>query len=310
MKVFITGAEGFVGRKLFIRLIEHGFDASGSIFEFNENDDFYKNYKKNLFIADITNREEIKGLIDHIRPDIIVHLAAVTFVPHGDKDPQNVILTNIYGTQNLISAAGNLKNCHIIFASSSEVYGTPREGDLITEETMVKPNSIYAITKLTGEYIIKSSGISSTVLRLFNHTGIGQNPNFVIPNFAKQIVDIERSGRSELLVGNLESYKDFLDIEDIIDAYLSVIKRPSKDIYNICSGRTVKIANLVKLMTDYSIKPISILVDQERYRKGTGCIFNASNEKFRNFYDWQPKINISDTIKYMINYYRSKEDMS
>ncbi len=311
MRVLITGAEGFVGQHIFTALTESSFDVCGCYYQGRGAESFIERYRDKLDFLDIKNKDKTEEFIKSACPDAVVHLAAVSFVPEGGKDPYNIIMTNIYGTQNIISGIQSLdKDCHIIFASSGEVYGSPEKGAVITEKSELKPKSLYAITKLTGEYLCLNSDIPAVIFRLFNHTGIGQRTDFVIPSFARQIAEIEARGQSELKVGNLDSYKDFLDIRDVVDAYVKAVKNPAAGVYNICSSRTYRLFDIVQGMIRHSGKDIKITVDPERYRKSKGGDFMAVNEKFSSVYNWHPKIKIDCTYKNLINYFRSKEDIA
>ncbi len=310
MKIFITGAEGFVGRHLFNALSCRNHEVYGGYFIKDGDDSFFKNHDKNLLFLDITKREETIDLVREIGPDAVVHLAAVSFVPDGKKDPYNIILTNIYGTQNIISSVESLqKPCSFLFASSGEIYGSLKTNQIIAETTPAGPKNLYAVTKLTGEYLALQSGINPVILRLFNHTGKGQRTDFVLPSFAKQIASIGRKGPGELRVGNLESFKDFLDIRDVVEAYVKAIEDPVPGIFNVCSGNTCRLYDIVMKMIKSAKAEIKITVDKTRFRKNDGGYFTASNSKFSSAFGWKPVYSIDDTIESLIKYYRYKEDI-
>lgn len=310
MKVLITGAEGFVGSHIIKGLIPEGHELHGIIFPEGLKVPIQECEYLTPHLIDITDREKTIELMTSLAPDIVVHLAAVSFIPDGDSCTRSMVLTNIYGTHNIISGLKCLsKKCHVIFASSGEVYLHDEKNEVITENSDLGPQSVYAVTKLSSEYLIKGSGLPYTVLRLFNHTGVGQRHDFAIPNFVRQIVMMEKEKKEkyELKVGNLDSYKDFTDIEDIAEAYKAVIAAPSTGTFNICSGRAYKLKDLVNKMIAISPKAIKITIDESRYRAGSGRRFFASNEKFSRLYGWRPKIPIEDTIKKLFDYFRKQE---
>ena len=253
--------------------------------------------------VDLRDPAAVDGLIAELRPKTVVHLAALSYVPAADKSPNTMIDCNIAGTFNLTaSLSRHCPDAHLVLASSGEVYGVPAEGARITEQSPLRPANLYGVTKLSCEHVVRLprfAALRATILRLFNHTGVHQSARFVIPAFLSQIAALETSTESTLYVGNLEAYKDFMDIQDVLRGYEKVIAHPVAGTFNVCSGKSHKIADLLTWMLQLAAKPITVRVDKNRWRPHAGGVFEASNRLFCQTFSWQSKIPLKETITRM-----------
>ena len=232
-RVLVTGSEGFVGRKLVSALQDRGHEVFGC--------DLRVPDAPARRACDISNFDSVEALFEWVESvDWIFHLAAITFVPEAAQTPAHVMAVNLNGTIHLLDMARRrCPNARFIFAGSSEAYGIPQTLPIDESHPLV-PGNPYAISKAAADaycaYVHRVHGQDVVRLRLFNHSGPGQNDQFVLSSFARQMALLERRSEeghtSVLRTGNLESSRDFLHVDDVIRAYLAVAERGR-------SGRTI-----------------------------------------------------------------------
>ena len=313
MKVLVTGATGFAGRHL-CKLLEQSEENEvfgTTLFD----DDVIADSSVKVLKCDLLDRAAAKDVIDDIKPDQIFHLAALASVADAWNDIEKVLINNILAQLNLLQAVIELGvKPRILVISTGEVYGAVDKNDVpINENARLKPNNPYATSKVTQEFLglqyFASHDIPVIIARSFNHSGPGQKGNFVIPAFASQIVDVEQ-GRKEpsMHVGNLEAKRDFLDVRDTVSAYERLIDegRPG-EVYNVCSGKAVKIKDILDELLDASKVDITVKEDPERMRPSDTPLVVGDNSKLKKATGWKPRININQTIEDNLNYLRNTD---
>ena len=170
------------------------------------------------------------------------------------------------------------------------------------------PKSPYSVARLSQEYMSKlyvdRFGLDIVMTRSFNHIGPRQSTRFVIPSFIEQLVNIA-SGKIEnkMMVGNIDVIRDFTDVRDVVDAYWRIIKKAkNREIYNVCSGRGVKLRDIIDMTANHlNIKP-NICVDPARVRANDVLRVIGDNTKLKTELGWQPKYKLEETIADMVNY--------
>lgn len=309
MKVLITGISGFVGEYLAEKISDN--NSSDQIFGLERNVRQFEifpelNKKVKIFPADITNEKEIKNIIQEILPDQVYHLAG--FASASGKDEDLINKVNVIGTNNLIKALGKInKKVKVLLVSTAYVYGnTPKPAK---ETDKIKPFGFYAVSKAEMEKQAleqKDNNLEIVISRAVNHSGPGQRLGFVIPDFVSQIIEAQKG--SEIRVGNLEAKRDFLDVKDVVNAYtLLMNKGKSSQIYNISSGKTTSIKDLLKKIIDISKKEIKIIIDPEKIRKVDIKVNCLDSSKLRKM-GWKSMIRLEDTLENVLKYYERKND--
>jgi GDP-4-dehydro-6-deoxy-D-mannose reductase len=317
-RALITGVTGFVGSHLAELLIREGIDIYGT-YRWRSKLDNIVNIKDNIHLldCDIRDSTSVMKAVEESRPDYIFHLAAQSFVPMSWKAPSDTMTTNVIGTIHLLESVRQLKSIGIDpvihIAGSSEEYGfvSPDETP-IKEINSLRPLSPYGISKVAtdmlGVQYHRSYGLKTVVTRAFNHTGPRRGDVFVTSNFAKQIAEIERGICPNILhVGNLEAMRDFTDVRDIVRAYwLSVNKCKYGDVYNICSGKGIKIKDMLNTLLSMSTSDIKVKQDYTRMRPSDVEILMGDCAKFTECTEWKQEISFEKTMKDLLEYWREK----
>ena len=308
MKALLTGIDGFVGNHLSNYLLKEGYEVYGTT--------VIKGFEKenvNIYHMDVLDKEEIKNVIDKIKPDQIYHLAGQSAVGLSWQNPVLTVDINVNGTLNLLDAIRELKlNTAVLIIGSSDQYGVIKPEECpVNEEHVQNPQSPYGISKKTQEELAKlyskAYDMNIIMVRPFNHIGKGQNLNFVVPDFASRIADIENGAEPVLKVGNLETYRDFTDVKDIVRGYVMLLNKGKKgEVYNIGSGKEVKVYDILKKLTDKSEVAIKIEIDPDKFRPVDVPLIVCDNSKILRDTGWKPEIALDETLNEILEYWRNK----
>ncbi|CAH0992006.1 GDP-6-deoxy-D-mannose reductase [Sinobacterium norvegicum] len=308
--VLLTGAGGFVGKVLKRYLIEAGFKVTGTTHLPPSE------HETDLIQLDIRNSHDVSAAVQQCKPTHVVHLAAVTHVPTSFDDPQRTWQTNVMGTLNLLEAVkSSAPNAFVLFVSSSEVYGASfKSGDPLQENARCQPMNPYAASKLAAELLMHQffkQGHCGAIARPFNHIGPGQSADFVTGSFAKQIANIEHNTQETTIkVGNLDAYRDFLDVRDVCHAYIALLKHCKKiehqKVFNIASGKPVKIADVLSTLLSHSSAKITIEQDPSRLRPSDIPIAAGDCREIERVTGWKPLHTIDNTLMSLLNDWRSR----
>ncbi|MCL5438423.1 MAG: GDP-mannose 4,6-dehydratase [Patescibacteria group bacterium] len=315
-KVLITGATGFAGSYLVEYLVKtKKYEITGTSFSASD----FRNIQEirndiNIIKIDLSKSSEVKELIDKVRPDLIFHLAALTSPADSFKNPAETITNNITAQVNLFESVrqAKLTGTRILVTSSADIYGRVAKEDLpIDEETKFMPGSPYSVSKIAQDYLglqyFLSYNLKIIRVRPFNHSGPRQAPNFVIPSFAKKIAEIEKGKKEPILnVGNLDTKRDFTDVRDMVYAYALIIEKGEPgDVYNIGSGVSHKISDILNKLLSFSKIKIEVKQDSVLFRPGDEPELLCDNRKFRALTGWVPKISIERTLEDTLDYWRN-----
>jgi GDP-4-dehydro-6-deoxy-D-mannose reductase len=256
---------------------------------------------------DLADAESLRTTLESVRPRVIYHLAAVSFVPDATHDPMGTYETNIMGTARLFEAVRDVYSDsappRCLFASSAEVYGTRAPDEYPLRETLApRPATPYAAGKLAGEAIALASfrtfGIPTIVTRAFNHIGPGQDERFAIPSFAKGLAEIAKGAEHVLSVGNLSSKRDFLDVRDVVSAYVALADDGlNGEIYNVCSGRPVSMSEILRQLITVAHVAVEVREDSDLMRPSDNPLSYGDNTKLRAVTAWKPRYSLTQSLQ-------------
>jgi len=269
----------------------------------------------NLLQCELTDAYSVRNIIATVQPERIFHLAAQSFVLTSWNAPAETFQANVIGQINLleaIRAAGLSPRVHI--AGSSEEYGLVYPHEVPMKETNpLRPLSPYAVSKVAQELLawqyFRSYGLQTVVTRGFNHAGPRRGEVFFTSTFAKQIAEIEKGKRQPpvLLVGELEAKRDLTDVRDIVRGYwLALEKGVPGEVYNIGSGVTRRVGDVLDLLVAQSTAKIQIQQDPARLRPSDVLILWADASKLRQQTGWEPVIPFEQTMRDELNYWRAR----
>jgi len=309
MKALIIGAAGFVGKYLVNELVGSGWDVSGTRLPTES-----ANLDIPVYGLDILDAASVKSLLRKTKPDCVFHLAAQSSVAISWEQPALTADVNIKGTINLLEAVREMETPpRMLLIGSGDEYGFILPEELpLSEDTILRPGNIYACTKIAqgmlGQVYARAYGLEIVIVRAFNHIGPGQTDTFVVPGFCKQIAEIESKGdKGTIRVGNLEAKRDFTDVRDIVKAYrLLAEKGESGEIYNVGSGTSIAIADILEMLVNLSNAKITVEQDQKRMRPSDTPEIRADISKLVACTGWKPEIALEETLRNVLEEWRTR----
>lgn len=308
-KYLITGFSGFVSSH-FMHFLERqkenaevlGIDLHEPAFNLKS----FRHVKCTFERIDLLDKEKMQKAISRFQPNYVLHLAAYSSVSFSWQNPILSFQNNTNIFLNLVDAVRllNLK-IRILSVGSSEEYGNVSERDIpLREELSLKPLSPYAVARVSQEMLsqvyAKGFGVDIVITRSFNHIGSGQRDVFVVSSFAKQIAEGVRSGRSriEIVTGDLSITRDFTDVRDVVRAYHLLLKKGrAGEIYNVCSGRGVKLSDILSMLGKVSRVEVVPKTDPQLVRPQDNRVIIGSNKKIQDEVGWTPLIPLERAVE-------------
>lgn len=259
---------------------------------------------------DLTDAPGVAGAVAALAPDVVFHLAAFSSPRLSWEQPHEALLTNVEMTLNLLEAVrAGAPGAAVVLVSSGQVYGAPSELP-VTEDAALRPGNPYAVSKaacdLLGAQYAEAHGLRVVRLRPFNHTGPGQSDEYVLASFAHQVAEAEASGATEVVLrtGDVSSARDFTDVRDIAEAYV-LAAGVAPGAYNVCSGRCVRVAELIEALAAESTVAVRHEVDPARLRPNDAPEMRGSHHRFTAATGWEPSITLAETVRDTLGWWRS-----
>lgn len=306
-RVLVTGCEGFVGPYVVDALVRGGHGVWGTDIQ-----ETSRNLERERYTAaDLSDKSAAPALLADIKPDAVVHLAAQSSAAKSFGEPFATLTQNVLPVLNLLeyarTRAGGMR---ILAVGSADIYGPVDPSDIPLRETL-PPNPVnpYALSKVFQERCCAQYadlyGTQVVMTRSFNHTGRGQRDIFVLPSFARQVVEIKKGLREPVVtVGNVDVRRDFSDVRDVVDAYTALLDRGRPgEVYNVCSGVSHSLRDLLeKLCALAGVNP-EIRVDPERVRPVDMEELRGDSSKIAADTGWKAKFTIEETMKSLVDYW-------
>jgi GDP-4-dehydro-6-deoxy-D-mannose reductase len=260
---------------------------------------------------DVTRPADVAETIEAARPDMILHLAAVSHVPDAASDPAYAFGVNAGGTVRLLAEvqrqrAAGAADPLVLVVGSAEQYGRHAPNEMpLAEGAEQRPLTLYAASKVAQEVAalqaFRSQGVRVICTRSFNHSGIGQAGNFLLPGLVARAKALPRSG-GRLSIGNGGTIRDFLHVADVVDAYLSLLDSPAAgEVYNVASGQGVSVRDLAAAVLQHLGVTADITSDPALARPIDVPVLVGDNSKLRRATGWAPRRTRDDIINDLIH---------
>ena len=298
MRALVTGAAGFVGCHLVRALLAEGREVFGTLQSGHAPPAGFAGVR--WVEMELGSSASIAAALEAARPDRVYHLAAQASVGESLRDPLATWEVNATGTLRLAEAIRG--SARLLFVSSAEVYGVvPEDAQPIRESTRLHPTNPYAASKAAAEMAVLEAahahGTHAVIARSFNHTGPGQDTRFALAAFARQLAAMHAGAAEPVLrVGNLTARRDYLDVRDVVRAYLILLERGEPGhTYNVATGQAHSMAELVDLLVDLSGTGAHVEVDPARVRPLDVPLLSGDAGALRAL-GWAPEIPLRRTL--------------
>ncbi len=313
MRVLITGVAGFVGG--------HAVDflrAQAEVTEIVGLDSRPGGRSRSLGIevrqADLEDAASVERALSGLRVDRIVHLAAQSSPQRSWEDPAGTLRTNLLGLLHLLEAVCSQGlSPRILVVGSVEEYGRVSAEDLpLDEDTPLRPATPYAASKVGQSYLALQyalgRGLHVVRTRTFHHTGPRRGAAFAESSFARQVAEAEAGRRPPVLeVGDLDVVRDFTDVRDVVAAYWALLeKAPSGEVYNVCSGRGVRLGEIVDELCRQARCPLEVKVDPARMRKADVPALVGDPSRLQALTGWSPSVPLAVTLRDLLEHWRER----
>lgn len=288
-QVLVTGASGFVGRHLMDRARALGVSTIASA-------------------GDLRRPEVARSAVAEARPSAVVHLAGV---PVGASGAHSALAANAVICSNLLTAVAELApGTTVLVPGSAAEYGLG-SAEPLTESASLTPVSSYGAMKLALERAcLAATDVRMVWARSFNHLGPGQRADAPVAGWARQLAEAERGGRRILRTGRLDVVRDFLDVRDVADAYLALIASEAEGPVNVCSGRGVRLQQVVDGLVEAAEVRVSIETDRSLLRAEDPPTVVGNPAHLRVLTGWEPARHLQTSLVEVLEEWRGRPGAS
>ena len=278
MRILVTGLNGFTGVYVNEALLARGHEVLG-------------------LSADLRDKTGLRDELDRLKPDAVLHLAAIAFVGHGEVE--DFYTVNLLGTRNLLEALSTLPPLKsVVLVSSANVYGNTASGH-INEDQRPTPANDYAVSKLAMEQMAGtwSHKLPISIVRPFNYTGRGQSESFLIP----KIVAHFREKAPTISLGNTDVARDFGDVRAVADAYARLIELGVRgETLNVCTGRSTSLMDVIKTCQSLTNHEIKVEVNPAFVRENEVKTLTGDNSRLKKLIGDFPQPELEETLRWML----------
>jgi UDP-glucose 4-epimerase len=294
-RILVSGGAGFIGSHLVERLVDLG-EHVAVVDDLSRGRRDWLHPDAKLHELDVRDTDALGHAVAQSAPEVVVHLAALHFIPAVDGAPELAWDVNVNATRTLLDTLARRPPELLLFASTAAVY--PDRRGPIAESCRPQPFDLYGRTKLEGERLVEEfasrAGTRCVVARLFNVIGTRETNPHVIPELVGQL----RQGHVSVRLGNLDPRRDYTDVVDVAVALERLLSLPddSGSTFNLGSGRSVSVADLVQVCEQVLGRPIDVEVEPRRWRTQDRAELVADSRRLRDATGWEPTRSLSDTL--------------
>lgn len=325
LRALVTGIAGFAGSHLAELLLSRGVDVCGLVVPGGSLENLAGVLRDpeiagrlRLVEADIADGESLADIVEEIRPDRVYHLAAASSVRRSLEAPAEAFRVNTLGTRNILEAVRRFgAKPRILVVSSAEAYGeSANRGRALREDDLLLPVSPYGASKAAAEAIASRYGkefdLEIIRVRPFPHTGPRQAPQFVFPDWARQLAEIEAGLRPPRLhVGNLEVWRDLTDVRDVVAAYVQVLEQGEAGaVYNVCAGGTYALQDVLDRLLQLAGLRVQVASQPERLRPQDLKVLAGTPLALQSRTGWRASIPLDRTLGDLLDYWRKRQTAS
>ncbi len=315
VRTLVTGADGFVGEHLLTHLLERGVEVSASALTLPPTRSTLSPAQLAAVdwkAADVRDHDALFRVLAATRPDRIYHLAGFASGALARQQAEEAMRVNAGGTVNLCEAVLSVReefpdfDPRILVMGSGDAYGDAGVPDEpLGEDLHLRPSNVYGLSKACQEMAAhtyrRADGIRAMVARGFNLIGPGQQPHFVVPDFCRQVAAIARGDEPpRMKVGNLDVERDFTDVRDGVRAFGLMMELDEPDAaYNVCSGRAVRIREILEWVLDEAAldADVEVEVEDDRVREDEVSRRVGDARRLREATGWEPIHDVEETVR-------------
>ena len=261
--------------------------------------------------TDVTRQSDVAAAVQSAVADLVLHLAGVSHVPEAMANPAHAYEVNAVGSVRLLSElsrqrTGSGPDPVVVIVGSAEQYGRHELSEMpLHEDTEQRPLSLYAASKVAQEVAalqaFRTDGVRVVCTRSFNHSGVGHGTHFLLPSIVHRALQLPVAG-GRLSIGNGDTVRDFLHVEDVVDAYILLLERGAAgEAYNVCSGEGTSVRALAGAVLARLGKSADIGSDADLTRSADVPVLVGSNTKLRRATGWTPRHTRNDIIDDLIH---------
>jgi GDP-4-dehydro-6-deoxy-D-mannose reductase len=313
-RALVTGGQGFVAQWAIRAMIARGWTVTAAGIGHGGESTILSDDERRAVdwvTMDVTDGEQIAAAVERAAPDFVLHLAAISHVPDAKRNPARAFEVNAVGTVRLLAQLIERRregrgDPVVVVVGSSEQYGRHDRDEMpLDEQAEQRPLTLYASSKAAQEMAalqaFRGEGLRVVCTRSFNHSGAGQASSFVLPGLVTRGLAVARDG-GPLTLGNGDTVRDFLHVDDVVNAYLSLADRGTPgEVYNVCSGEGVSIRALAESVLQRIGVPADITSDPALTRPVDVPDQIGSNAKLRRATGWTPRRTREDIIDDLIH---------
>lgn len=313
-RALVTGANGFVAQWAMRAMLERGWTVTaGGVGEPSSAGVLSRDQAAEVrwHPLDVTRQPDLAAALDAARPDVVLHLAAVSHVPDAGRDPAMAFDVNAVGTVRLLAEVQQRRTAGVLdpvvlVIGSAEQYGRHDGAEMpLDESAEQRPLTRYAASKVAQEVAalqaVRADGVRVVCTRSFSHSGTGHGASFLLPALVRRTLALPRSG-GRLTIGNGDTVRDFLHVADVVEAYLALAGQGTAgEAYNVCSGSGISVRELAHEVLARANRSADVVTDSELARPIDVPVQIGNNAKLRRATGWVPRRGRDDIIDDLIH---------